>query len=305
MIQAAVATMKEHGAEIVELEIEGLEDLFANSSVIDIEFTTDVEAYLQASGAPVRTVEALLASGQYHEALEARYRRSLERAADAEEYERRLANRDVLATLLVETLEANDLDALVYPTLRVKPVFVGEGQYGSLCPVSAHSGLPAISVPAGFTPDGLPVGVELLARPFDDGRLIGLGYAWEQLASPRRPPERTPSLISAELSYEFEIDSEQIGGQLRLDRPTQALHYALEAKGIDPDEITELRLHRGGDGENGPVIELLGSGLEGSAPIRNEDFADLMGGRLYFVVYTRDEPQEAMRGQVRLRSLTP
>ena len=32
----------------------------------------------------------------------------------------------MLAKLLVETLEANDLDALVYPTLRVKPVLVGE-----------------------------------------------------------------------------------------------------------------------------------------------------------------------------------
>ena len=301
VVREAVSSMEEQGAEFVELQIESLDDLLRNTSVIGNEFTTDVAAYLQESGAPIRSVQELLDSGQYHVALEARYKSSLEGARDTEEYEKRLANRDVLATLLVETLEANDLDALVYPTLRVKPVFVGEHQYGSMCRPSAHSGLPAISMPAGFTADGLPVGMELLARPYDDGRLIALGYAWEQAAHPRKPPERTPSLISDALSYEFDIDSTQIGGELRLDRPTQSLHYALEAKGIDPDEITELRLHRAVNGKNGPVIELLGTDLEGSVPIRNEDFHDLVSGNLYLVVYTRDALQGAMRGQIRRR----
>jgi Asp-tRNA(Asn)/Glu-tRNA(Gln) amidotransferase A subunit family amidase len=302
VIRAATVAMQEHGAEVVEVQVEGLDDeLLRNTSVIGIEFTTDVAAYLQASGAPIKSIEDLLESGQYHEALEARYRSSLESAGDAEEYERRLANREVLAKLLVETLEANDLDALVYPTLRVKPVFVGEDQYASMCRPSAHSGLPAISLPAGFTDDGLPVGMELLARPHADGRLIALGYAWEQVASPRRAPQRTPSLISDVLSYEFEIESPQINGELMLDRPTQTLRYALAVTGADSADIAELRLHRGGNGTNGPVIELLGSNLEGSLPIRNEHLADLVSGDLYLVVYTRDAPRAAARGRIRRR----
>ena len=67
-----------------------------------------------------KRIQELLESGQYHEALEARYRSSVASAGNKEEYERRLANRQTLATLLVDTLEANNLDALVYPTLRVK-----------------------------------------------------------------------------------------------------------------------------------------------------------------------------------------
>jgi Asp-tRNA(Asn)/Glu-tRNA(Gln) amidotransferase A subunit family amidase len=94
-------------------------------------------------------------------------------------------------------MTTHDLDALVYPTLRTKPELVGENQSGSLCHFSAHSGMPAISLPAGFTPDGIPVGVELLARPFQEGRLIELGFAWEQAAKPRRPPPLTPSLLPA------------------------------------------------------------------------------------------------------------
>jgi Asp-tRNA(Asn)/Glu-tRNA(Gln) amidotransferase A subunit family amidase len=301
VVQAAVAMMQEHGAEVVDVQIEDLDELLSNSGVIHIEFTTHLETYLRESGAPIKSVEELLASGQYHEALESRYRGSLRSAGDTEDYHRRLANREVLAKLLIETLEANDLDALVYPTLRVKPVFVGEDQYASMCRLSAHSGLPAVSMPAGFTADGLPVGVELLARPHADGRLIALGYAWELVASPRQAPSRMPSLVSDVLSYEFEIDSQQINGKLTLDRPTQTLHYTLEIDGADSTNHVELRLHRGGDGKNGPVIELLGGDLQGSVSIRNQDLADLVGGNLYLVVSTQDQPLEAARGQIRRR----
>jgi len=138
-----------------------------------------------------------------------------------------------------------------------------------------------------------------LARPYDDGRLIALGYAWEQVASPRRPPERTPSLIGDVLSYEFEVASKQISGEMRLDRPTQALHYALEVADIDPADIIELRLHRGEDERNGPVIELLGSELEGAVPVRNEDFDDLVNGRIYLEIYAQESPREGIRGQIR------
>lgn len=301
VIQAAIETMRASGAEVIELQIAGLEDLLANTGVINMEFTTHVANYLRASGAPVRSIDEVLESGQYHAALEGRYRRSLESANDTEAYQQRLANREILAKLLIGTLEQHELDAFVYPTLRVKPVFVGEGQYGGLCRLSAHSGLPAIALPAGFTADGLPVGVELLARPFADGRLIAFGYAWEQAASPRRPPERTPSLMNGALFYEFVIESPRLSGELRLDRPTQSLHYTFEVPGISRADITELRLHRGGKDENGPVIELLGRELEGAAALRNEELDDLMGGGLYIVVHTTGAPQAYARGQIRRR----
>ncbi len=41
------------------------------------------------------------------------------------------------------------------------------------------AGIPGISVPAGFS-DGLPVGVQMLAKPFDEGALFRVAYAYEQ-----------------------------------------------------------------------------------------------------------------------------
>jgi len=283
VVRDAVASMANHGAEIIEIEIDGLDKLLRNTGVIDYEFTTDVEGYLHASGAPIRSIPELLESGKYHAALETRYRRSVARAKDTGEHEARLARQAELRRLLIETMAANNLDAIVYPTLRVKPVFIGEPQYGSLCRIAAHSGLPAISAPAGFTPDGLPVGIELLARPFADGRLLALAFAWEQLEQPRRAPQRTPSLVSDTLAYKFVVQTPELRGQLRLDRPTQVLRYTIAPAGLASDDIVDVKLHRG---PTGPVIALLGDSLDGTFTVPNADLDDLLDGNLQVVIYT-------------------
>ena len=47
--------------------------------------------------------------------------------------------------------------------------------------VSANlAGLPAISVPAGFTQERLPVGVQLVGRAFDEGGLLKIARAYER-----------------------------------------------------------------------------------------------------------------------------
>ncbi len=298
VVRQAVAIMTDNGAEVVEIDIEGLDELLEKSSVIDMEFKFDLENYLQRSNAPVRSLSEILKSGRYHAALEERYRRSDDAKENSEEYLNRLANRAEIARLLVEALTTHNLDALVYPTLRVKPRFIGESQFGSLCRIAAHSGVPAISLPAGFTPDGVPVGVELLAKPFEERRLIALGYAYEQVAQPRHPPPRTPSLLSDVLSYQFELRSPPSKGELRLERPTQTLHYDLQIANVGEGDILDVKLHRGAADTNGPVIALLGKDRQGSVPIRNSDLDDLLKGNLYLVVYTRDAPFGAIRGQI-------
>lgn len=298
VVREAANAMARAGAELVGIDIKGLDDLLRNTGVIDMEFQADVEAYLRRAQAPVQSLPDILESGGYHAALEQRYRRSIDASKKEDEYKERLTGRAMLAELLVETMAANDLDALVYPTLRVKPVAVGQGQYGSLCRIAAHSGLPAISLPAGLTPDGIPVGIELLGKPFDDGHLVALAYAWEQVAKPRRPPPRTPSLVSDVLVHQFEIRSPSMSGHLSFDRPTQVLQYELQLAHEIDREIIDIKLHYADADSNGPVIELLGADYQGSVAIRNEFVDDLLLGQLYLAVYTRDEPAGAIRGQI-------
>ena len=48
-------------------------------------------------------------------------------------------------------------------------------------------GNPAISVPAGFTPEGLPVGLQIVARHRDDWGLLQIAHAYEEASRPLRP----------------------------------------------------------------------------------------------------------------------
>ena len=43
------------------------------------------------------------------------------------------------------------------------------------------TGLPALSVPCGFTPDGLPVGLQIVGRPGDDFGVLQVAHGFEQV----------------------------------------------------------------------------------------------------------------------------
>ena len=158
--------------------------------------------------------------------------------------------------------------------------------------------LPAFSLPAGFTDDGVPVGIELLGKPFAEPDLIAIAYAYEQTAMPRRPPQRTPSLASDTLSVDFRVTTELVRGKLRLDRPTQTLHYELELRGILDSELIDVKLHLGAPGENGAIVALLGTKRRGTVPIRNQDLPALMESATYLALYTTAEPTGAARAQI-------
>lgn len=54
----------------------------------------------------------------------------------------------------------------------------------------SYLGLPALSLPCGFTPAGRTTGVQLVGRPFAEARLLALGHAYQQRTDwHRRQPE--------------------------------------------------------------------------------------------------------------------
>jgi Asp-tRNA(Asn)/Glu-tRNA(Gln) amidotransferase A subunit family amidase len=102
--------------------------------------------------------------------------------------------RATLAAYL-EPLDRLKLDGYVYPAIQMPPPDETMPQDGRLSegPHSATSwvnmiGVPAVVVPAGFYPRGLPFGLEFSARPLMDGELLAIAYAWEQATHLRRPP---------------------------------------------------------------------------------------------------------------------
>ena len=94
-----------------------------------------------------------------------------------------------------EVLDRLHLDGFVYPAIQMPPPDETMPQDGKISE-GPHSntgwvnmiGVPAVVVPGGFYPDGLPFGLELSARPWKDGDLLGWAYAYEQVTRHRRPP---------------------------------------------------------------------------------------------------------------------
>jgi Asp-tRNA(Asn)/Glu-tRNA(Gln) amidotransferase A subunit family amidase len=94
-----------------------------------------------------------------------------------------------------EVFDRMHLDGLVYPAAQMPPPDETMPQNGRLSsgPHSATSwvnmiGVPAVVVPAGFYATGLPFGLEIAARPWHDGELLGYAYAYERATKHRRPP---------------------------------------------------------------------------------------------------------------------
>lgn len=102
--------------------------------------------------------------------------------------------RRVLALYEAE-MERLHLDGFVYPAIQMPPVDETMPQDGGVSG-GPHSdtgwvnmlGVPAISFPAGFYPDGLPFGIEISARKWRDGDLIGWAYDYERQTHHRRQP---------------------------------------------------------------------------------------------------------------------
>lgn len=199
VIRGALDGMRALGAEIVEISAPRLDTLLEGTDVIDYEFKFDLRDYLAATpDAPVDSLGDILERGLYHPSLEATLRRRNAVASrDEGAYRTALSRRSVVAETVLRLMDAQGLDALVYPTMRREPAPIGEPQKGSTCQLSATTGFPALSMPAGFGVEGLPVGFELLGRPLEDARLLGFAYAYEQAVAPRRPPPTTPRLPAA------------------------------------------------------------------------------------------------------------
>jgi amidase len=94
-----------------------------------------------------------------------------------------------------EALDRLHLDGLVYPATQMPPPDETMPQDGRISggPHSATGwvnmiGVPAVVVPGGFYPGGLPFGLEISARPWKDGDLLGWAYAYEQATKHRRAP---------------------------------------------------------------------------------------------------------------------
>lgn len=120
---------------------------------------------------------------------------SLRSSTSDESYSTRKQGIRSLRLALQTTLATNDLDALIYPQQRNLVVKIGSAsQSGRNGILAALTGFPVVTVPAGFSdatsdaPSGVPIGMEILGRPWSEVELLGVAREIERLTRVRRPP---------------------------------------------------------------------------------------------------------------------
>jgi Asp-tRNA(Asn)/Glu-tRNA(Gln) amidotransferase A subunit family amidase len=310
ILQKALDRFKAQGAEVVDIVVPGAEELLRDSSVIGDEFKFDLAAYLaKQPNAPVTSLGEIIERGLHHAELDATFRlRNAPEKRDTEHYRQALIRRRALRSALVTTLEDQRIDALAYPTLRRKPALIGEAQAGTTCQLSAHSGLPAIAIPAGFTADGLPIALELLGGAWEEAKLLNYAFAWEQAAKPRKAPFSTPPLVKglapAPTSTEIVVGPATL--KLNYDATTGALRFEAATANMAPaDRVLTLAIHRMEGDKPGPIVAqiLAPNQVNGSGTLtlrgRNRD--DLIAGKLFVQLYTKQSPLGFERQKIALR----
>jgi len=159
------------------------------------------------ANAPIRSVDEMIAKAGDIVLPVIKQANKIESLDHDVEYLAKLKQQEVICAALIELMDKYKLDALVYPYKTSPPAKIvsattdrdpAEAASGS-ANVSAKTGLPALVLPMGLTKEGLPIGLELMARPFAEPTLIALGYSYEQASPARIPPPHTPTFAGEKL----------------------------------------------------------------------------------------------------------
>lgn len=109
--------------------------------------------------------------------------------------------REQLLMNMAKVMADAKVTALAYKAVEHQPTLIEEA---TTPPYKSNGGVvslntfliytPTITIPMGFTTDGIPAGVAFLGLPYSDAELIKLAYAYEQATKHRKPPTTTPAL---------------------------------------------------------------------------------------------------------------
>lgn len=187
VFDAAVRHLEAAGARRIDATLPHAAAMnIASEIIINAEFTVYLDERMRDADRRGRidpAVRLYATSGRF--ALAADYVRAQRLRLQLQaELEAALAQADVLVCPTDPTLTGRLGEAT-----RLKGREVMWFEYGTLN-LGNLTGAPGISVPCGFTPDGMPVGLQMYAGAFDESRLLAFAHAYEQSTDwhERRPP---------------------------------------------------------------------------------------------------------------------
>jgi len=206
LVDQAVRDLEAQGAEVVEvpdLTREYVSDVLVSGGWIDMRasidrFLADTDAtWPEGLAARTEPVDALTFSDVVADGRSSLTADDLATFLDgvelpAEAYDAAVAAQEAGMAAMDRFFVEHDLDALAMATSATSatPEWAGT----TYCDLTANTGVPAVSVPAGFTSTGAAAGLQLVAPRHHDAALLSMAYAYEQATRHRVAPSTTPEL---------------------------------------------------------------------------------------------------------------
>ena len=196
VIRSLTQRLGEHGVERVEVEIPDVEEWIGQTSLYIQQSKYDLNQFMASRGP--RSFQEVYEKRWFHPLNDLFH--NLAAGPDKPDeapgyYKQRLAQAE-FQRLILNLYARHQVDFLLYPDVRVLPPTYADLEsekwtcltFPTNTVIASQAHLPAISMPAGFADRGVPVGVELVARPYAEASLLRFAYAYEQLTQPQTCP---------------------------------------------------------------------------------------------------------------------
>ena len=193
-MSASLEVMCKLGATLISIKDTFDINEIGEMQVATFETSFYFDAYLRKEEAPFTSLEAILASGKFTKEISDSMHNRVKRSRNDPEFKERMLKRAILQDRVIKIMADQKLDVIIYPFSRTLVGKVGGIQARHNGFLSAVTGFPALILPAGFSkpthtaPIGVPIGLEMLGRPWSEAKLLKMGYAFEQATKLRRPP---------------------------------------------------------------------------------------------------------------------
>lgn len=193
MMNDAIADLEKLGAEIIYLD-----SFYLNYQFDATTMCYNFNQYIQNTSSNIKSLDDLIKNGgytQYIEGYNGYYCNNDYKLTDA--YKSYINNRNNNIKIANNRFESNNIDAIIYPTLKTELYTVAESKYLKIHTPSSDTaplvGFPAMSILIGYY-NNLPYGMEIMAQANNEGMIYQIASAYESLNNYYHTPSIAPNL---------------------------------------------------------------------------------------------------------------
>lgn len=187
--------LRDNGVTLIDIEEKfDIGHLVSDISLHLWDFKHDLETYLKEHNTKYQTFDELINSGLCTPDIISNLEDANKIDINSKEYEERSKKRLELIEDVKGLFDKYGIDAMIYPHQQQLVCKVGKTQAERNGAIGSVTGFPAIVVPGGFSspdenaPIGVPVGLEILGKPFTEDVLIEIAYGFEKVTNFRKEP---------------------------------------------------------------------------------------------------------------------